>query len=1112
MELSGRAGSTRRRSVLKSDSQLSYKLQQFMQSPLVSWVRTFEASLDGDDGQYMEVKALGRTDCQADYLKLVDGVFLNRVMRQIDTNPQTQRIYHNAGNDEVVRVQNLTILVQQIKSFYQEDLQQLILMDLPNVQLLGRDPLSDAALQELEKMLLLLLGCAVQCEDKEEFIGRIQTLDLDVQTSVARHIQEITQNRENLVSVQCGDLASSSVEELHLLFGNMVQHLKELVNQRDENMERIAELIQERELCQLHHGSGAGNCEGGTGHRSGESREHLTVQLVDSKSKLRRLRQELQEKSEELEDCNQELEELQSAWKQLQKQNRELMLEARAARTYRDEVDILREKATRVDRLQSEVKAYKERLNSIEFYRGKVEEEREYSRALLETKTILEEQLEAARARCDRLHQLEKEGLLLRTALNDLEMEREADQKRIEELMEENLTLEIQASKTQEEDSRQQRWRTESLSEGFPHSEFTLRPLSDEVNEVTSAQLMRLERENQELRKKAEEFRNAHIEADSSQSVKMVSLERENQQLQKMMERLQAEVAEEKENTRNIEGMSNDLMMEKDRMERTMQILRENSEREVEELRLERDQLRQTVEALRQRSQVSSEARVKDIEKENAILHQAMAEAGLRQSTLASERNQALLELEQSRALAEKAEALSQELGRIRLLNEELRERATELESSLGRLPALEEKASGLQAENGRLRQSLEAVTERLEASERERARCEEESLRLREADGAALEQAETENRELGRERDRLRREAARLEGDLARGQEQALAYRAAQSELQQLRRSLEGTRGRLSELEQEAEESEGEAQRRQRELEEQRAACGLLEQARQALEQELEQTEGERRQLAKENRRLRQHAQSRDTSLEEQSQRAAGLELENRRLLQEISRAQEDRDSLAEALAGNSQLQQQLAASKGEASGLREDLMNEKLRAQGLSNQLDSLSHKLERMGIEQGQVLPAGEESSFRLLEERLDSVFKDTLTIRETHIANLRSQLEDAGRRNQELSDQLQELQRELEKPAQRDESLGRTVAMTMEGEAPSEAKSERREFLREVSSDRLIEVERKNATLLAEKEALTVALGQQESVNGSLQAQIVVLQKHTVSLQEQNGRLQ
>ncbi|XP_048450841.1 girdin-like, partial [Rhincodon typus] len=136
---------------------------------------------------------------------------------------------------------------------------------------------------------------------------------------------------------------------------------------------KIAELIQERELCQLHHGSGAGNCEEGMYHRAGETRQHLTVQLADSKSKLRRLRQELQEKSEELEDCKQELDELQQDCKRLQKQNRELVLEARAARTYRDEVDVLREKATRVDRLQSEVKAYKERLNSIEFYRGKVE-------------------------------------------------------------------------------------------------------------------------------------------------------------------------------------------------------------------------------------------------------------------------------------------------------------------------------------------------------------------------------------------------------------------------------------------------------------------------------------------------------------------------------------------------------------------------------------------------------------------------------------------------------------------------------------------------------------------------------------------------------------------
>ncbi|XP_048449540.1 girdin-like, partial [Rhincodon typus] len=161
------------------------------------------------------------------------------------------------------------------------------------------------------------------------------------------------------------------------------------------------------------------------------------------------------------------------------------------------------------------------------------QEEREYSRALLETKTILEEQLEAARSRCDRLHELEKEGLLLRSALNDLEMEREADRQRIEELMEENLSLEMEVNKRME-DSVQRRWRADSISEEFPHAEFPQRPLSDEVNEVTSGQLMKLERENQELRRKADELHKTSIDADTSQSAKLLSLERENQQLQKM--------------------------------------------------------------------------------------------------------------------------------------------------------------------------------------------------------------------------------------------------------------------------------------------------------------------------------------------------------------------------------------------------------------------------------------------------------------------------------------------------------------------------------------------------------------------------------------------------
>lgn len=41
---------------------------------------------------------------------------------------------------------------------------------------------------------------------------------------------------------------------------------------------------------------------------------------------------------------------------------------------------------------------------------------------LIETKVLLEEQLSASRGRCDKLHTLEKDNLLLRAKLQDLEM------------------------------------------------------------------------------------------------------------------------------------------------------------------------------------------------------------------------------------------------------------------------------------------------------------------------------------------------------------------------------------------------------------------------------------------------------------------------------------------------------------------------------------------------------------------------------------------------------------------------------------------------------------------------------------------------------------------
>lgn len=54
-------------------------------------------------------------------------------------------------------------------------------------------------------------------------------------------------------------------------------------------------------------------------------------------------------------------------------QNQSLSCEARSIRAYRDEVDSLRERAARVDRLETELSRCKEKLNDVHFYKTRME-------------------------------------------------------------------------------------------------------------------------------------------------------------------------------------------------------------------------------------------------------------------------------------------------------------------------------------------------------------------------------------------------------------------------------------------------------------------------------------------------------------------------------------------------------------------------------------------------------------------------------------------------------------------------------------------------------------------------------------------------------------------
>ncbi|XP_051235355.1 girdin isoform X2 [Dicentrarchus labrax] len=1092
-------------------------LEQFMLTPLVCWVKTVGQPTVTDGTKLSE------------YIELVDGIYLNEIMLEINPKATVQRTNKKVNNDPTLRIQNLSILIRQIKAYYQEILQQLVMMPLPNVLVLGRNPLSEQGLEEMKKLLLLLLGCAVQCEKKEEYIERIQTLDFDTKAAIASHIQEVTHNPENVVDLQWLESGEMPPEDLDSLSRNLAFHLKQLVDERDTQLETIVELTQERDCVQL---SPLAPCPtqspgDSPSMRRTESRQHLSVELADAKAKIRRLRQELEEKSEQLLDTRQELENIEVELKRLQQESYQLLTDARSARAYRDELDALREKAIRVDKLESELSRYKERLHDIEFYKARVEELKEDNQILLETKAMLEEQLDASRTRSDKLHLLEKENLQVKSKIHDLEMERDMDRKRMEELLEENLVLEM-AQKQSMDESLHLGWELEQLSKTPELTEAPQKSLGEEVNELTSSRLLKLEKDNQTLLKTVEELRGA---AGQDTVAKLAKASQENQRLNQKLEQLESELAADRESLRSAESLSTDLMKEKALLEKTLETLRENSERQMKGLEQENKHLGQTVSSLRQRCQVGAEARVKDVEKENRILHESICETTAKLNKMEFERKQLRKELEVMKERGERAEELEIQIQKLQRDNESLQKKVASLGITCEKVSSLEKENTELEAEGRRLKKKLDALKNmafQLEALEKENSQLEQENLQLRRSAeslrsaGAKAAQLEAENRELESERSQMKRSLELLKASSKKTERLEMSYQGLDTENQRLQKALENSSKKIQQLEAEVQEVETENQTLQRNLEELKISSKRLEQLEQenkTLEQESSQLEKDKKLLEKENKRLRQQAEIRDSKLDDNNQRISTLEKENRTMGKEMIFFRDSCTRVKDLERENKELVKQSTIDKKTLITLREELVSEKLRTQQMNNDLEKLTHELEKIGLNKERLLhDESSDDRFRLLETKLESTLKSSLEIKEEKIAALEARLQESSNLNQQLRQELKTVKKNYEALRQREEEERMVQSSPPRGgedpQAVNKWEKESHETTRELLKvkDRLIEVERNNATLQAEKAALRSQLKQLETQSCNLQAQIVAVQRQTASLQENNTTLQ
>uniref|UniRef100_A0A3B3TJD4 Coiled-coil domain containing 88C n=1 Tax=Poecilia latipinna TaxID=48699 RepID=A0A3B3TJD4_9TELE len=625
----------------------------------------------------------------------------------------------------------------------------------------------------MRRQNLLMFPVCPQSERKEEMIDKIKLLDIQTQAAIVSHIQEVTHNPLNVLDLSwMEDGAELVPEELEPLSRNMAASLRQLIDQRDKATERDY-LSDQRPLDGGEKPDRAPKKGGPSGTEpTQEEKQHLAVELADSKAKLRRYRQELEEKTEQLMDSKHEAERLDQELQKLKQENQSLSCEARSVRAYRDEVDALRERAARVDRLEVELGRCKERLNDVHFYKTRMEELRDDNTTLLETKVLLEEQLAAARGRCDKLHMLEKDNLLLRAKIHDLEMEREGDRQRLEELLEENLLLELGQKQSMNE-SAHLGWELEQLSKNHDGlASESRKSLVHELNEGVSSRVLKLEKENRELQASIERLKEENLLLQEQQ-LHTQELDRENQSLSNKVL-----LDQEKLTNQDMETLGEELLKEKQSLEREIHALRADKDRQISELQSEQQHLSEAVKALQERAQSSSEVRVREAEAKNRLLHQSVTDAGSRLASLEA----------QLKVVSEEAESLRERAGRC----EEAQREAARLERS--REALTREVGTGICA-------GSRSGCNRLIPSLREAEEAQKELQRLaqQEAQNSLLS---TENLELRRSMENLRSSSARLPTLQEELQEAQRETQEAQKSLEEAREEAQGQRKRAERLE----------------------------------------------------------------------------------------------------------------------------------------------------------------------------------------------------------------------------------------------------------------------------------------------------------------------
>ncbi|KAJ3103928.1 hypothetical protein HDU97_009740 [Phlyctochytrium planicorne] len=404
---------------------------------IVKWINTFPS---------LSRKCGSLEDCS-------DGGIFYEILTDID--PQWFKFGRSidTGDNWVLKFNNLKKLYKLLTSFYEEVLgQNTSFLDVPNLTAIAKD----ASKPELFKLSQLIIALAVQCENNQKYILKIQSLDETSQHALMLAIEQIMGRLSSTSKPSPNPLSPGPLSPLN----DAAKDTLEAENRslRDELRQlrlKFDDLVNEKSDLQ----NGMQDMEQSLSNLSGMGKVDFML-----KSEIENLKGEL-ERSETRRLETETLSDKQAQIiKDLSKKNEEAAKKVEEAQRLKDQLDELRHVADKLQKAEAMIEKYKKKMEETADFRRQIKVFESQNQQLTERNSHLEEeykkisatkplmetykqQITAMEGKNSLLHvensKLEFELKEMKSKVERLEVHRRNDQDLIQSLEEQVRDLEV---------------------------------------------------------------------------------------------------------------------------------------------------------------------------------------------------------------------------------------------------------------------------------------------------------------------------------------------------------------------------------------------------------------------------------------------------------------------------------------------------------------------------------------------------------------------------------------------------------------------------------------------------------------------------------------------